>query len=242
VVRNDRNILILGIIVLILLTVGYYFLLFGPLRQEYLDVYEQRAQKEDQRAELEREVAALENIRRNSADAERQVLEISKRIPEQDEIPTLLVQIEEIAEGANVTQLLIEPGDPEAPPGGGDFSRIPLTMSFEGTYAQMQEFLYRLRNLARLVTVNEVTFCRPPPRGPDANCAVEGAGRGGGTTVARSDDNLKLTVEIQAETYVQPAAGGSKTGGGGATSPAAAGKTGGGGKAGGGTAGGGKAR
>ena len=41
--RNDRNILILGILVLILLAVGYYFLLFSPLRQEYLTAFEQRS-------------------------------------------------------------------------------------------------------------------------------------------------------------------------------------------------------
>lgn len=196
--RNDRNILILGILLLILLAVGYYFLLFSPLRQQYLAAYDERTQKEQQRAQLEQSVAELENVRRNAPEIERNILEYSKRLPEQEEIPTLLVQIEQIAEGAGATQLTVTPSPPEAPPGGGDFSRIPLTMSFEGTYLEMQDFLFRLKNLSRLVTVNEVTF-------------EELAEAGGSTTVAGTEEIL--TVEILAETYVQPAGGG--------TSPAA---------------------
>jgi type IV pilus assembly protein PilO len=207
--RNDRNILILGILLLMLLAVGYYFLLFSPLRQQYLAAYDERTQKEQQRAQLEQSVAELENVRRNAPEIERNILEYSKRLPEQDEIPTLLVQIEQIAEGAGATQLLITPGDAGAAGGGtagaaaaapadGDFSRIPITMSFEGTYLEMQDFLFRLKNLSRLVTVNGVTF-------------EELEEEGGSTTVSGTEEIL--TVEILAETYVQPASGG--------TSPAA---------------------
>jgi type IV pilus assembly protein PilO len=156
--RNDRNILILGALILVLLAVAYYFLLFSPLRQEYLARYDERARKEAQEAQLERTIAGLENVRRDAPNIERQILEYSKRLPTEDEIPTLVVQIEEIAEEADVTQLSIEPGSPEAPHGGGDFSRIPITMSFEGTYEELQDFLLRVRNLTRLVTVNEVTY------------------------------------------------------------------------------------
>ncbi len=198
--RNDRNILILGILILILLAVAYYFLLFSPLRADYVAAYDERTQKEAQRQQLEQTVAQLENIRRNAPDIERQILEVSKRIPEQDEIPTLIVQIEEVARAADVTQIRIEPGDAGAPPGGGDFSRIPITMSFEGTYEQLQEFLLRVRNMARLVTVNEVNYEPLDEQGG-------GATTGGGSTTNRSIENL-LTVEIVAEIYVQPAAGG----------------------------------
>ena len=204
--RIDGNILILGMLLLLLLAVGYYFMLFSQKRQEYLAAYSQRTQKEQQRAQFEQSVAELENIRRSAPQIERNILEYSKRLPEQDEIPTLLVQIEQIAEGAGVTQLAITPEDPGTaaaggltnPAADGDFSRIPITMSFEGTYPEMQDFLFRLKNLSRLVTVNEVTF-------------EELEEEGGSTTVAGTEE--VLTVEIVAETYVQPAAG--------STSPAA---------------------
>jgi type IV pilus assembly protein PilO len=179
------------------------------LRQEYLERYDERVQKEQQLAGLEQSVAELENVRRNAPEIERQILEYSKRLPEQDEIPTLVVQIEQVAEGAGVTQLLITPEDPAPPPGGGDFSVIPITMSFEGTYENMTDFLLRVRNLSRLVTINELTYQE-----------VEVAAGGETTTDTTSEEDL-LTVEVVAETYVQPAGDGVPT----TAAPAAPGST-----------------
>ena len=214
--QNDRNILILGILILVVLAIAYYFLLFSPLRQDYIAKYDERTRREAQKQQLEQTAAQLENIRRNADDIERQILELSKRIPEQAEIPTLVVQIEEVARAADVTQLRIEPGESQAPPGGGDFSRIPIAMSFEGTYEQLQDFLLRVRNLARLVTINEVNYEPVEARG------------GGETTVSRNVEDL-LTVELVAEVYVQPAAGGDTNGA--PPPPAPAGKDKGGGAA-----------
>ena len=218
--QNDRNILILGLLILVVLAIAYYFLLFSPLRQDYLAKYDERTRREAQKQQLEQTAAQLENIRRNSDDIERQILELSKRIPEQAEIPTLVVQIEEVAQAADVTQLRIETGEPEAPPGGGDFSRIPITMSFEGTYEQLQDFLLRVRNLARLVTINEVNY-EPVEEQQGGETTGEGT-TGGKATVSRGVEDL-LTVEIVAEVYVQPAAGGDTTGGAAAPPPAPAG-------------------
>ncbi len=196
--RNDRNLLILGALVILVLLIGFYFLLLGPLRSDYAQRVEEKNNKQSQLNQLQQQVSNLEEVRRNSPDTERQLLELAKRIPEQPEIPTLLVQIEEVSRAANVTQLSILPGTPEAPPGGGDFQRIPITMSFEGTYAQMEDWLRRVRNLARLVTVNEVTY--------------EPAQQGGGTTTTEPGIERLLKVDVKAEVYDQVS--------GGSTSPA----------------------
>jgi type IV pilus assembly protein PilO len=187
--RSDRNILILGFLVIVLLVVGYYFLLLSPLLNNLDAKAQERSDKEAQLANLQQEVAQLEAIKRNAPETERQLLELSKRVPTQPEIPTLVVQIEEIAKAAGVTQLAIEPGTPGPPPGGGDFSVVPITMSFEGTYEQLQDFLLRTRNLARLVTVNGVNYEE-----------VEG------TTGATVQEGIEkpLQVEIEAEVYFQP--------------------------------------
>ena len=186
--RNDRNVIILGILIILLLVVGYYFLLFSPLRTEFAQRSEERSQKEQELRELDRQVAQLEEVARNAPDLERQLLEYSKRIPPQPEIPTFVVQVEEISQAAGVTQISIEPGAPEPPPGGGDFSRIPVTMSFEGTYEQLQDFMGRLLDLVRLVTVNEISYT-----------PVEEEN----TTIDPDVERL-LQVEISAEVYFTP--------------------------------------
>ncbi len=186
-IRNDRNLLIPGSLAIVLLVVGFYFLLLGPLLSRLDEADHQREQREAQLAQLQQEVADLEEVRRNSPQIERQLLELSKRIPTQPEIPTLTVQIEEITRDSGVTQISLIPGTPAPPPGGGDYSVQPITMSFEGTYQELQEFLRLTRNLARLITVNNITY----------EVFEE-------DTTAQPEIEKMLRVKIEAEVYFQP--------------------------------------
>jgi type IV pilus assembly protein PilO len=204
--RRERNILLIGFLLIVLLAVGYYFLFLRPLLNNLDERAQERDDKQAQLANLQQQVAELEAVRENSAEIERQLLELSKRIPTQPEIPTLVVQVEEIADAAGVTQLSIEPGDVEPPPGGGDFSVLPVTMSFTGTYEQMQDFLLRTRNLARLVTVRSVTYCRTDSLGAgEAGAECPGVETGTGETTTVDEIESELQVEIEAEVYFQPA-------------------------------------
>ena len=189
--RQDRNILILGILIIVVLIVGYYFLLLSPLRQEYADRVQERSDKQGQLQQVQQEVAELEEIRRNAPEIERQLLEFSKRIPAQPEIPTLVVQVEEVAQLAGVTQVSITPGAPASPPGGGDFQVIPITMTFEGTYEELQDFMLRLLDLSRLVTVNAVTY-------------EEVEEEEGELTNVDAGIERELQVAVEAEVYFQP--------------------------------------
>ena len=204
--RRDRNILLLGLLVIVLLIVGYYFLFLGPLLNTLDERAQERSDKQAQLSNLQQQVAQLEAVKRNAPETERQLLELSKRIPTQPEIPSFVVQIEEIADDSGVTQLSIEPQDVESPPGGGDFSVVPITMSFEGTYEQMQDFLLRTRNLARLVTVRKVTYCRVQPIGQgQAQCPAQTTGTGETTSETTNLTSVEeqLQVEIEAEIYFQ---------------------------------------
>ncbi len=184
---RERNLLVIGAVGLVALAVGFYVLLLGPLLENLDQQAEAREEREARLQELQEEVARLEEVRRNSPELQRQLLELNKRIPTQPEFETLVVQIEEIASAAEVTQTEVVRGDPEPPEGGGDFTVQPITMSFEGTYEELQDFLTRADNLARLMAVNEVNY------------EVSGEG-----TTAAPDIEQNLLVEIEAEVYYQP--------------------------------------
>ena len=203
--RSYRTLLLLGLLAIVLVLVGYYFLLLGPLLGRLNESAQERDAKQAQLASLRQQVAQLEAIQRNAPETQRQLLELSKRVPTQPEIPTLVVQIEEVADKAGVTQLSIKPGTPGSPQGGGDYSVVPVTMSFEGTYDQLQLFLEDTRNLARLVTVNKVTYCLITPPGGQAEhpCPIQIPQTPGEGTTAGGVEQM-LQVEIEAEVYFQP--------------------------------------
>ena len=184
---TSRNVILLGVLGLVVLIVAFYLLLLGPLLENLGQQADARDQRQATLAELRAEVARLEEVRRSSPELQRQLLELNKRIPTQPEVETLVVQIEDIAQAAGVTQTQIVRGDPGPPEGGGDFTVQPITMSFEGTYEELLEFLRLADDLVRLMTVNNVAY----------QVAEEG-------TTAAPDVEQNLAVEIDAEAYYQP--------------------------------------
>ena len=204
--RTDRNILILGILGIVIVVIGFYFLLLSPLLQSLNEQAQAREDKQAQLEQVQQEVNELEEVRRNSPEIQSQLLELSKRVPTQPQIPTLVVQVEEIADASGVTQLSVDPEPPTAPAGGGDYQVVPVTMTFDGTYDQMQDFLLRTRNLTRLVTVTDLSYCRNPTIGEEASCEIEGEASGATdeTTTLTPAVEARLSVEVQADVYFQP--------------------------------------
>jgi type IV pilus assembly protein PilO len=204
--RNDRNILILGMLGIVVVVIGFYFFLLSPLLQSLNEQAQARDDKQAQLEQVQQEVNELEEVRRNSPEIQRQLLELSKRVPTQPQIPTLVVQVQEIADASGVTQLSVDPEPPTAPAGGGDYQVVPVTMLFNGTYDQMQDFLLRTRNLTRLVTVTNLSYCRIPTIGEEASCEVEGevSGTTDETTTLNPAVEPLLSVEVQADVYFQP--------------------------------------
>jgi type IV pilus assembly protein PilO len=185
---SNRNLIILGVLAIVLVIIAYYFLLLNPLLQRLDEQAQARESKQGQLEQVQQQVNELEEVRRQSPDIERQLLELSKRIPAQPQIPTFVVQVQEIAGSSGVTQLSVDPETSTAPEGGGDYRVVPVTMRFNGTYDEMQDFLLRTRNLARLVTVTNVDYSRAANETTTSNQSVE----------------TLLDVEIQAEVYYQP--------------------------------------
>jgi type IV pilus assembly protein PilO len=185
---TNRNLIILGALGIVLVIIIYYFLLLGPLLQRLDEQAQAQESKQAQLEQVQQQVNELEEVRRQSPDIERQLLELSKRIPAQPQIPTFVVQVQEIALASGVTQLSVDPEPSTSPEGGGDYRVVPVTMRFNGTYDEMQDFLLRTRNLARLVTVTNINYSRA----------------GNETTTSNPSVEALLDVEIQADVYYQP--------------------------------------
>jgi type IV pilus assembly protein PilO len=209
---TNRNLIILGALGIVLLIVIYYFLLLSPLLQRLDEQAQARDSKQAQLEQVQQQVNQLEEIRRESPDIERQLLELSKRIPAQPQVPTFVVQVQEIADASGVTQLTVDPDASTSPEGGGDYRVVPVTMQFTATYDEMQDFLLRTRNLARLVTVTNITYCRSEAdtaatagdTETSISCPSLPTGDEGEVTTLNPSVETLLDVEIKADVYYQP--------------------------------------
>ena len=184
---RERNTFIAAGVGILVLLILFYVLFLGPLLSDLNEQSELRDEKQERLEEIGARIAELEEVRRNSPELQRQLLELNKRIPEQPEVETFIVQVEDVGEAAQVTQTNFERGDPEPPEDGGDYMVQPITMTFEGTYEELLAFLTGLDDLVRLVAVNDVTY--------------EIAGEG---TTAAPQIEQNLSVRLETEIYFQP--------------------------------------
>ena len=77
-------------------------------------------------------------------------------------------------------------------------------MQFNGTYDQMQDFLLRMRNLARLVAVTDVSYCRVPVIDDEHSCPVEPPDPVKKRPTLAPGGGVRPAGELQADVYFQP--------------------------------------
>jgi hypothetical protein len=91
---------------------------------------------------------------------------LAKAMPDRDDMPGILLELNSTALSTGVEFLSIQPGVPSA---RGTYFAVPITLTYAGNYYDLADFLFRLRSLVRvrggeleatgrLFTVNSLNF------------------------------------------------------------------------------------
>jgi type IV pilus assembly protein PilO len=126
--------------VLILAAVAY-FVLVGPKRGE-------AGRLADEIAELQTKVQTAK-LAAEPKEAATQLkvaglFELTKAMPDKDDMPGIILEINAIAEASGVTFKSIAPQPLVL---GQGYRSLPISLSFEGNYYDLTDFLFRMRNL-----------------------------------------------------------------------------------------------
>ena len=130
---------VLAIALLIIVVVGY-FLLIQPKQAR-------GAALDDQIADLETKLLVAETPKTSSPKVQIDVADVfrlAKAMPDNDDMPGIILELNSIAVSAGVKFVAIQPG---AAITKGAYDAIPITLTFEGNYYDLTDFLYRMRNL-----------------------------------------------------------------------------------------------
>jgi Tfp pilus assembly protein PilO len=124
-----------------------YIVLIRPQRAESARLDEEIAQLETKIAAGGNRVAAAKQppVRINVAD----LFRLAKAMPDEENMPGIILEVNSVASSAGIEFLSIQP-QPAAPVGA--HRAVPITLTFEGNYYDLTDFLYRLRTL---VTVKD---------------------------------------------------------------------------------------
>jgi Tfp pilus assembly protein PilO len=144
--KRDIGILIgLGVVVLL---VAWYFLVIGPKRDQISET--------DQQLQIEKNTYELNASRISRLDEERaaarqttaEILKLNKLIPYDAQVPSLIIELQQSASEAGIKFMSIEPS--EALPGTNGTTIVPFEVKFQGSFFDVNDFLYRVENYARM--------------------------------------------------------------------------------------------
>ena len=218
------NKLLLGVVAAVAAIGVYWFLLLAPKREEAAGLAEQVTQKQGEIVQAEAALvgyrAAEQSYKVNYASVAR----LGKAVPADDDVRSLVVQLEDAASSSKVDFRSItvsgggapEPGTAatgKAPPpgsktvGAAGFSGMPFTLEFTGSYLQLSKFFSHLERFVEVDDTGKLDVTGRLLRVESVQLLPSGGG------------HKNLTAEVSATTYLTPPAEG-LTGGATAAAPA----------------------
>lgn len=145
--------LALGILMLVIIVGGGYFLLISPAQSA---VDELRAKSDALQSEVtqSRAVAAnLARFRQEAFDLRRRLDAVRERLPSEKEIPPLYRTVSNLALQSGLSVSVFQPREPQPKE---FYSEVPITVSAEVGYHQLGNFFERLARLHRVVNVGDL--------------------------------------------------------------------------------------
>ena len=156
-----------------------------PMFTTLSDLDVQKAQAEQQVQAAQSLLNRLEEAKSRSAMTEAELLKIGTEMPDSPQLPTLIVELQDVANEAGVLVTSFVPGQP-APAGGGQYTEIPITTAVTAQWDDLLDYLRRLDASTRLVRVTNVSIS------PAASTA---------TTLAAGEE-ADLAISISMKAYV----------------------------------------
>ncbi len=137
---------------------GYYFALFQPSLEELRSL---EAQYEKLGKELRENQAIADNLAQVKEEVRRldeKLNEAKQKLPEQEEIPTLLQKVSDLGKEAGLEFLLFKPG---APVPRDFYAEVPLELQVYGSYHDLAAFFDKVGRLDRIVTIESSDLGTP---------------------------------------------------------------------------------
>lgn len=148
--KRDIGILI-GLAAMVLL-VAWYFLLVGPKRDSIAESEAQLRTEKNKYEENSNKLKRLDEERTAAKQTAGELLTLNKLVPAEAEVPSLIVELQQSANEAGIKFMKVEPSTPVA---SGGNTIVPFEMQFQGDFFDVNDFLYRVENYARMQGTND---------------------------------------------------------------------------------------
>lgn len=191
-----RNVLVFALVMLGVLVL-WFFLIWSPQSNKIDEARTAADAAENQEQTLKLEVQRLQALEKQAPQLRERAARADTAIPEDPQLAQFILQVQEAADASGVEWISVSPSPPAAAAGpaatagtpqAGGVRQVAISMSVEGGYFQVQDFITRLETLSRAVKISSVALT-------------------GG-----KDDPTHLAAALSMNMFVVPATAGTTTG------------------------------
>lgn len=141
--------------VLILAVFGYFF--YWPKFEKIGNLAKELTKLEGKLATAKRNAKDLKKFQAKMKEAEAQFNMAMKKLPEKEEIPSLLTSISDAGQAVGLEFLLFQPKNEKKKE---FYAEIPVSMSLRGDYHNLAIFFDQVARLNRIVNIENITMNR----------------------------------------------------------------------------------
>jgi Tfp pilus assembly protein PilO len=177
----------IAIVAIVALAVLAVVLLIVPRFAELaaLDVEAQSAQQSLQQAQAL--LGQLEQAKARASETQAELLKLGTEVPDSPQLPTLIIEMQDISNASGITLSRIGPQLPVAAAGKG-FSEIVLDTTIQGTWADLLDYLRRLNKTTRLLRITDIAITP----------IVQTTSTSTTATVTQAEQQVTATVKMKA--------------------------------------------
>jgi Tfp pilus assembly protein PilO len=180
-----RNAVIGMAAALLAVIVAWYFVIYSPKSDDLDQAKAATTAEQKKTSDLQFQLSRLQSQAKNASQQQALLGRLDQAIPAQPDEAEFILQANSIAGESGIDFLSISPSPPAAT---GTTTTIALTLSIEGSFFQVKDYLTKLEALERLVIVDAVNMSA------------------GGTGASSDGVTLSVTLTARMFTRATPAA------------------------------------
>ncbi|OFW57125.1 MAG: hypothetical protein A2133_08780 [Actinobacteria bacterium RBG_16_64_13] len=124
-----------------------WFFLLSPIRGKIADTDSAIEAERNSLSKAQVALAQAESTREEGKRNQARLLELGKMVPPTEELPSLLLQIQDLADQSGIDFIAVTPGDPTSEDETATYLIIPLDLDFSGTFFDVSDFIYRAEQM-----------------------------------------------------------------------------------------------
>lgn len=152
-----RMVLIALAVVVVALLV--WFFLLDPIRDDIAATETQIEEEQTRLSQAQMKLAQAEATREEGRKNQARLLEMAKMMPTTEEVPSLLLQIQDLADQSGIRFIAVTPGNAQESE-KADYRILPLNLEFSGTFFDISDFVWRAEQMVsgpgRLLAVKDL--------------------------------------------------------------------------------------